>query len=343
MTVYRYGRGDEKVPYRATARWGEYVQVYRDKQSGELKPNPMWKKMPYLMLGKVAEALALRKAFPDELSGMYTNEEMEQADSEGRVTPESVMGHKPPVSMPRSTDEKKEPPKAAKAETTHQNPPQNAPQDQSAGKPEAEQIIGEITDVREGKGQQLGSLFVIITGKIVCIPKELVTADVVKGGKAVIRAYKKPNKGGDTYLAAEVQMVVPPVEEGEIIDAEVTDSPKEAPLTPEMSQLADDLFGENKPKGQTTAEAPEPDTGRKPTKPGTAGEARAARLKMLIRQNEKNTGFTFDLFEKYKKMLGVEHAEDLPCPKKGSGAFNPYEQACAMAVGEEDWHQVMDE
>jgi phage recombination protein Bet len=69
VTVYKLING-EKCPFSASARWNEYCAFKKDGT-----PMALWKKMPYLMLGKCAEALALRKAFPADLTGIYTFEE----------------------------------------------------------------------------------------------------------------------------------------------------------------------------------------------------------------------------------------------------------------------------
>jgi phage recombination protein Bet len=71
--VYRKGFVEAVT---AVALFREYAQRKKD---GSL--SGMWPKMPCVMIAKCAEALALRRAFPAELSGLYTPEEMAQQDN----------------------------------------------------------------------------------------------------------------------------------------------------------------------------------------------------------------------------------------------------------------------
>jgi phage recombination protein Bet len=64
-TIYRKG---SQHPFTGVARFADY-------NAGQ----GLWSKMPAAMIAKCSEALALRRAFPANLSGVYGTDEMEQA------------------------------------------------------------------------------------------------------------------------------------------------------------------------------------------------------------------------------------------------------------------------
>jgi len=96
-------RHDFKEVCWGVARFDAYKQTFKDYNSGEMRLSPMWAKMGDTMLAKCAEALALRKAFPQELSGLYTGEEMaqdvESAPKEKDVTPDAL-----PPAQPKAAE-----------------------------------------------------------------------------------------------------------------------------------------------------------------------------------------------------------------------------------------------
>lgn len=82
-------RRDWTEPLYAVATWKSYVQTYT--KDGKTNVGTMWHRMPEVMLAKCAESLALRRAFPQELSGLYTAEEMAQADKDVPAAPSRVV------------------------------------------------------------------------------------------------------------------------------------------------------------------------------------------------------------------------------------------------------------
>lgn len=77
VTVHRFVKG-KKCAFTGVAYWDEFYP-------GE-KMGFMWDKMPHSQLSKCAEAQALRKGFPNDLSGLYVAEEIMEKD----VTPSNI-------------------------------------------------------------------------------------------------------------------------------------------------------------------------------------------------------------------------------------------------------------
>jgi phage recombination protein Bet len=141
VVVYKW-HGEQR--YQASvgvAFWPEYVQTEAIWENGQVvgqKFGTMWAKMPRTMIAKVAEALALRKAFPQDLSGLYTDDEMAQAGAveeqnsnvpttqQAAPTPapqQQAQLQEAPPTMPLNFQQQAQPVQAGNAAPQQQAPP----------------------------------------------------------------------------------------------------------------------------------------------------------------------------------------------------------------------------
>ena len=96
-------------PLWGTATWDEF---------GADKPKGPWQTMPRVMLAKVAESQALRKAFPQQMSGLYTSDETRSdIRQETSSAPDRHYPIPEPTTSPKPAQRRPEPPRDVVEET----------------------------------------------------------------------------------------------------------------------------------------------------------------------------------------------------------------------------------
>ena len=178
ITVYRLTAG-ERCPYTATAFFDEYCARTKNGQ-----PTRFWSKMGRHMIGKCAEALCLRKAFPEELSGLYTSDEMDQADNDRHSAPSRPAVVKSPPGPsevrrqePRRIEQKPVQRQQERPKPIHQEPAvkqarailseggaspareSQAPADKGEEPVDISALIEELSSLNQGDGEQAKDLY----------------------------------------------------------------------------------------------------------------------------------------------------------------------------------------
>ena len=169
-----YRKGFEH-PVWGVAHYESFAQFTKD-EKGRLYPTTFWKKMPEVMLSKIAEAQALRKAFPMVLGGIYIEEEVPEnetseedrlaAESARKAELEAKLAQRVSVAANKGEKPKEEPPLTE---------PEPTPQQASATEPAPppRQPISawklhvlKFVPIAEVKDRKLGDLSVEEIGKL---------------------------------------------------------------------------------------------------------------------------------------------------------------------------------
>lgn len=144
----KYAVEFDGVRVSATVQFAEYVQMVR--VDGQWRPNSMWAKMPANQLAKCGEALAWRKAFPADYSGLVLEDAAQTEVIDGEVIDATTP---PPAANA-------EPRKAAGAERNRQR----AQRAQAKPEPtERDRLLGELDALfKRGQVETFADMAIVV-------------------------------------------------------------------------------------------------------------------------------------------------------------------------------------
>lgn len=110
VRTFKYGKDQQWHPVSGWAYWNEYAPIterwaeidgkWSPTGEFELDKRSNWYRMPHVMLPKCAEAQSLRKGWPEDLSGLYSPEEMDKIILEATAS-EAVEQHQTQLRLAR--------------------------------------------------------------------------------------------------------------------------------------------------------------------------------------------------------------------------------------------------